>query len=108
MSLSIELSDVQMQELAARVAELMPELQPAPLERLLTVDELAEHLGTSTEWIRRHQADIGGIRLSDGGGRNPIRFKVADVEQFLAARRLTPPTNNSAGAWRKDPDWSMG
>jgi hypothetical protein len=103
MEVAIVLSDEQLDEIAARVAALLP-AREAP-DRLLTVVEMAEMLGTSVDWVRRHQAALGGYRLSDGGGRNPVRFRVSVVERFLADRQLTPPARNG---WREDPDWSMG
>jgi CO/xanthine dehydrogenase Mo-binding subunit len=101
-ALTVALGEEQLAELAARVSELLPSQAP---ERLLTVDELAEMLGTSQDWVRRHQAELGGYRLSDGGGRNPVRFRMSVVEKFLADRQLVAPAR---AAWREDPDWSMG
>ena len=104
--LTLKLSDEQLGAIAARVAGVLAERHaPAELERLLTVDELAEALATTPEWVRRHQAELGAFRLSDGGGRNPIRFRVSDVERFLAERQLRPPAR--AGDWRTDPDWAL-
>jgi hypothetical protein len=85
---------------AAKLIAGRPELEP-----LMTVDELAEHLRVAPDWVRRHQAALGAFRLTDGGGRNPIRFRASDVERFLEQRRLTPPARNG---WRDDPDWAMG
>jgi hypothetical protein len=103
--LAVTLTDEQLEQLAARVAELLPATVQAPPESLLTVDALAELLGTSPDWVRRHQAQLGAFRLSEGGGRNPIRFRASNVERFLAERRLTPPARAS---WREDPDWALG
>jgi hypothetical protein len=91
-----------------RAAALIAERQPPEPERLLTVDELAEHLRVAPDWVRRHQAALGAFRLTDGGGRNPIRFRPSDVDKFLLERRLTPPTKAGAGGWRDDPDWASG
>jgi hypothetical protein len=91
-------------------AELLAERQQqngAAAEPLLTVDQLAQTLATTPEWVRRHQAELGAFRLSDGGGRNPIRFRESEVERFLAARRLRPPARASARGWRDDPDWAL-
>jgi hypothetical protein len=106
MDVTINLGDEQLQAIAERVAALLPTPETVPFERLLTVDELAEHLNVAPDWVRRHQAELGAFRLTDGGGRNPIRFRVGDVERFLAARRLTPPAKAS-GSWRDDPDWAV-
>jgi hypothetical protein len=99
----ISLDDEQLTELARRVADLLAGgASPAPL---LTVAQLAEHLGTTPEWCRRHQAELGAFRLSAGGGQNPIRFRLSDVEAFLEAHRLRPP---AAGRhWRSDPEWAL-
>lgn len=94
---------------AERAAMLVAERQQSRFEPLVTVDQLATVLATTPEWVRRHQAELGAFRLSDGGGRNPIRFRVSDVERFLAERRLRPPTAKSiACSWRADPDWALG
>jgi hypothetical protein len=101
---TVMLNDEQLEELASKVAALLP--APAgPPEPLLTVDAVAELFNTSADWVRRHQAELGAFRLSEGGGRNPIRFRASDVEQFLAERRLAPPER---GSWRDDPDWALG
>ncbi len=108
--LTVRLTEEQLTQIAARTAELMPERSPAAVvrESLLTVGELAEMLAVTPDWVRRHQADLGAFRLSDGGGRNPIRFRASEVERFLAARRLRPSAKALAHGWRDDPDWSLG
>jgi hypothetical protein len=106
LSLTVELSTEQLDAIAERVAALLPE-RVTELERLLGVDELAAMLGTSPDWVRRHQAGLGAYRLSDGGGRNPIRFRASDVERYLAERRLAPPVRARGRGWRDDPDWAL-
>jgi hypothetical protein len=77
-------------------------------DRLMLVIEVAEYLRTSEAWVPRHQAELGGFKLSDGGGRNPIRFRREDVDRFLEQRRLTPPPAPLApGHWRSDPEWAV-
>ena len=108
MTVSLELSPEQVEVIAERVAVLLAERQtPCDVELLLTVGQLADILATTPEWVRRHQAELGGYRLSDGGGRNPIRFRASEVERFLAARRLRPPARASVDGWRNDPDWAL-
>jgi hypothetical protein len=107
-ALTIGLPPALTETIAERAAELIADRQPAPLERLMTVDELAEHLRVAPDWIRRHQAVLGAFRLTEGGGRNPIRFRPSDVERFLSERRLTPPTRAGKGGWRDDRDWASG
>jgi excisionase family DNA binding protein len=55
------------------------------MERLLTVDEAAERLGTSTRFIRRLIAErrIAYVRV----GRH-VRIAEADLASFVAAGRV--------------------
>jgi excisionase family DNA binding protein len=55
------------------------------LDRLLTVEEAAERLGTSTRFVRRLIAErrIAYVKV----GRH-VRLDPADVEAFIAARRV--------------------
>jgi hypothetical protein len=108
--LAVRLTDRQLAQITERAAELLTERLPAPVapERLLTVDELARMLAVTSDWVRRYQAELGAFRLSEGGGRNPIRFRATDVERFLAERRLKPCRPAPAGNWREDEDWCLG
>jgi hypothetical protein len=105
--LALELPAVFVEAVVERAAELIAERAPS-VEALLTVDELAGRLQVSTDWVRRHQAELGGYRLSEGGGRSPVRFRPSDVERFLSERRLRPPARAGAGGWRDDPGWADG
>ena len=55
------------------------------MERLLTVDEAAERLGTSTRFVRRLIAEhrIAYVRV----GRH-VRIAEADLASFIAAGRV--------------------
>ena len=55
------------------------------MERLLTVDEAAERLGTSTRFVRRLIAErrIAYVRI----GRH-VRIAEADLASFVAAGRV--------------------
>jgi hypothetical protein len=105
-SLSIDLPPGVVEIIVERTAALIASRQPPVPERLITTSQLAEHLQVTTDWVRRHQAVLGAFRLSDGGGRNPIRFRLSDVERFLSQRRLTPPAKAAKGGWREDPEWA--
>ena len=106
LELNVTLTAEQLRDLEARIAaRVLEQLQQAASERLLTVDELAEQFATTPSWVRRHQSELGGFRLSKGGGRNPIRFRPSDVEKFLTDHRLRPAAR--AGHWRDDPDWAV-
>lgn len=105
-ALLAELSEQDIARLAEVLAPYLSSRQ-AP-EPLLTVDELAERLKVSPDWVRRHQAELGGYRLSDGGGRNPVRFRESEVESYLSKRRMRPPVKAGRNRWREDPDWALG
>lgn len=62
----------------------------APLEELLTADEVGEILKMSGQYVRDHRKEIGFIRLggnqhSGRGGR--LRFRRAAVENYLRRQR---------------------
>jgi hypothetical protein len=106
-ALTLDVSPELIEQVVERATQLVAE-RSRPPEPLLTVEQLADTLATAPEWVRRHQAELGAFRLSDGGGRNPIRFRASEVERFLAARRLRPPAKVGAGQWRDDAEWALG
>jgi hypothetical protein len=59
--------------------------QPQPRLALLTLDQVAEMLGTSKAWVRDHATRrnprIPCVRL--GGRRALLRFRLQDVEAFI-------------------------
>jgi predicted DNA-binding transcriptional regulator AlpA len=74
-------------EAQASEASVQPSLfSPAELPaRLWTLDEVAEFLQMSKDWVRDHatrrQPRIPSIRL--GGRRAVLRFRPQDVRQFI-------------------------
>ena len=64
------------------------------MERLLTVEEAAERLGTSTRFIRRLIAErrIAYTKL----GRH-VRLATRDLDAFVASGRVEP---RSLAGWR--------
>ena len=56
---------------------------------LLTVDQAAERLGTSTRFVRRLTAEkrIPYVKL---GGGSKVRIDENDLEAFIAASRIDP------------------
>jgi hypothetical protein len=102
-ALLAEISDDDLDALAARLRSRLapPAESPGPL---MTVEQVAAHLAVDAEWVRRHQADLGGFKLSPGQN-GPVRFRLADVERALEERRLRP-SRSAARGWRDDPDWA--
>lgn len=62
-------------------------------QKLLTLDELAARLGVSKAWARDHATRrnprIPVVRL--GGKRALLRFRPADVEQFITQHLISAP-----------------
>ncbi len=58
------------------------------MTRLLTIEETAELLGTSTRFVRRLVAErrIAFLRLGRPGA--PVRIALDDIEAFVAASRV--------------------
>jgi predicted DNA-binding transcriptional regulator AlpA len=75
----------------AIVAELAPLVNgngaahatPAPPDRWLTADQVAELLGTSRRWAYSHADELGGKRLSP----RCLRFSDAAVRRHMERRR---------------------
>ncbi len=67
-----------------------------PSNRLLTADEVADQLGTSTRFVRRLMAErrIGFVHL----GRH-VRIAQGDVDAFIAGGRVDPVDAARIG-WR--------
>ena len=51
--------------------------------RLLTVEQVAERLGTSTDYVYRNSDRLGAMRLGEGE-RQPLRFPANVVELATA------------------------
>ena len=69
-------------QLQGRPEPAQPAPQPEP-ERLLTAEQVAERLGHSLDWVRRHKAQIGGLAK----GHRELRFREAVVVRYI--RRIT-------------------
>lgn len=52
-------------------------------DRLLDVAAVAEFLGVSQKFIRRHAAELGGVKVG-----SHLRFRRADVDHYLEVNRL--------------------
>jgi hypothetical protein len=50
---------------------------------------VAAFLSVSEDWVRRHAAELGAIRVGDSL-RGPLRFDVGRVQAAVERRRLEP------------------
>ena len=64
--------------------------------KLLTVEETADHLGTSVRFVRRLIAErrIAFIRMGRPGA--PVRIAEEDVVAFVVASRVEPAPHRTA------------
>jgi excisionase family DNA binding protein len=71
-----------------------------PPDRLLTVAQAAELLGTSERFPRRLIAErrISFVRLGEDGKRGHVRIPESALRDFIAARLVTPLTDSDS--WR--------
>jgi excisionase family DNA binding protein len=71
-------------------------LQPRSEDRLLTPQEVADRLGVSQRWVRDHATRrtprITAVKLG-----SLLRFRWADVEDFLARHILQDPSQKELG-----------
>jgi hypothetical protein len=74
-----ELDPATIEAIAGRVAELLDERNPARAS-LVDAADLARVLGVERDWVYRHAARLGAIRLGDRPGAR-LRF---DVDAVLA------------------------
>ena len=76
--------------------ELQSPPNTGPDERLLTPREVAERLGVSQRWVRDHATRrwprITAVKLG-----SLLRFRWADVEDFLAHNTLDGPSKKPVG-----------
>lgn len=79
-----KLTDDDVDAIARAVVRLMPR---AGVPHLLNVPEVAEYVDMSTDWVRDHAAQLGGVRLGDGT-RGELRFEADKVRAFVERRRL--------------------
>lgn len=60
-----------------------PPPRPAGEDRLLTVQEVAKHLGVSADWVYDHQRHFAVVRV----GRS-LRFLDSSVERYIRTRAI--------------------
>jgi hypothetical protein len=68
--------------LAARLAVVAPAAPDEP-DRLLTLDEAAERLAVTKDWLRRRGTLPFVVKLSDG----VVRYSSRALDRFIAGHR---------------------
>lgn len=89
-------------ELVEAIALRVAELVERPTRRLMTVDEVAEMLRVSPDWVRDHADELGVFRLGSGPvGR--LRFDRARVLEAIDSRTRRPERRRAARRARAVP-----
>lgn len=81
----VDLSPKAVEQVAARVAQLLAQGQGAKTSEVLTAGELALRLRVERPWVYRHRRLLGGFRLGNGP-KAPWRFDYETAVERL--RRL--------------------
>jgi hypothetical protein len=82
------LATVDVEAVAARLADAVAGGLPA--RGYVDTATVAAFLSVSQDWVRRHAAELGAIRVGDSP-RGPLRFDVRRVQGAVERRRLGPP-----------------
>jgi hypothetical protein len=77
---------VQLAALQARAAARLLTRPARPLDELLTLDEAAQRLRTTPDWLIRQKDVPFRVDLSPG----QVRFSALGLDDWIAARRGTP------------------
>lgn len=85
---AVDLTPQAVEQVAARVAQLLGEWQGAP--QLLSAGELARELRVERPWVYRHRQLLGGLRIGSGP-KAPWRFErqtaIEALRRHQAAQR---------------------
>lgn len=84
------MADDLIEAIARRVVELLrDELQSRAVSaRLMTAEQVADHLGVSRSWVYEHAQDLGAIKLGPGP-KAPLRFDVFKATASFTVRNAT-------------------
>ena len=71
---TVRLDAESIEAVALRVVELLDDRDGIQGDRLLSVAEFAKLIGRSTDYVRAHAVDLGGVRQPTSGRRALWRF----------------------------------
>lgn len=75
----------------------------SPVGRLLSVRQKAAQLGCSTDFVRDHWRELGGIELPTEGSRRVLRFPVESPAAAPIAAAAPAPAPITRGPRRRPP-----
>jgi hypothetical protein len=89
-AVTVDLTPQAVEQVAARVAQLLRERQGAP--QLLSAGELARELRVERPWVYRHRELLGGLRIGSGP-KAQWRFERQAAIEALRRHQVEPRTN---------------
>jgi hypothetical protein len=91
---AVDLSSQAVDQVAARVVQLLRESEAQGVPDLLSAGELARRLRVERPWVYRYRHQLGGIRIG-AGPKAPWRFEYAAAVEAL--RELQATQRNGGG-----------
>lgn len=86
----VELSPRAVEQVAARVAQLLEQRRVQTQDDLICAGELARKLGLTRPWVYRHAIALGGWRIS-GGPKAEWRFDLGEARARFRQMQGGPP-----------------
>jgi hypothetical protein len=105
---TVELTPQAVEQIATRVAQLLRHQRQHEPNRttepggLLTVGQLATHLGLSRAWVYEHAQELGAIRTGDGP-KARMRFDLHTAAEALKRHGRHAPTPTASPKARRAP-----
>src|SRR5665213_2547510 len=94
------LDDVDIERIAARVADLLQEEDPTGA-RFVDAMVVARKLNVDRDWVYAHARELGGVRL--GGPRGRLRFDLPAIRRRLECQGQPRPVEKRRARPRKRP-----
>jgi len=91
LTLTVELTDAQLDAIAERVAAILRAKQTPPAAGLVDAQAVADALGCSRDLVYARARELGGVRIGDSA-RPRWRFDLAVAR--AAWQPVTPPTRS--------------
>jgi hypothetical protein len=92
---SVELTPQAVEQVAARVAQLLGNRQEQPAPKLVSAGELAHYLRVERPWVYKHRHLLGGKRIG-AGPRARWRFELEEAMEAFTRHAAAPRSDASA------------